>query len=186
MGKPEPPAPEWLMELAGVDLFADVVAVQLFDSEGRPDLEHLMENFEQLTELRLLYVHDTQVTDAGLEHVEGLADLEELALLRTQVTAEGIRELQKALPNCEIYWRPPTPGKPKSDRQRNTRLASLRGNPNASEEYTVSIATPIPTASPCRDSKSLIASSLWADQCPKSHSISEEQPTPGCHHIPVR
>ena len=43
-----------------------------------------------------------QVIDAGLEHVKELTKLRELFLDATQVTDTGIRNVQQALPNCEI------------------------------------------------------------------------------------
>ena len=43
-----------------------------------------------------------KITDAGLEHLKGLKRLEELDLERTKVTDEGVKRLQKALPNCII------------------------------------------------------------------------------------
>jgi len=45
------------------------------------------------------------VTDARLKHLAGMKKMEVLLLNKTQVTAEGVAELQKALPNCNIYWR---------------------------------------------------------------------------------
>ena len=44
----------------------------------------------------------TQVTDAGLEHLKGLTNLQLLWIAKTQVTDEGVKKLQQALPNCEI------------------------------------------------------------------------------------
>ena len=49
-----------------------------------------------------LILHETQVTDAGLEHLKGPTSLEWLFLDNTQVTAEGREMLRKALPNCQI------------------------------------------------------------------------------------
>ena len=49
-----------------------------------------------------LDLRDTQVTDSGLVHLKGLTNLEQLKLSGTQVTDAGVKELQKALPNCEI------------------------------------------------------------------------------------
>ena len=52
-----------------------------------------------------LYLHDTLVTDAGLQHLSGLANLEILALERTFVTNAGVQVLQAAVPNCRIESR---------------------------------------------------------------------------------
>ena len=46
----------------------------------------------------------TNITDAGLEHLKGLTNLEELDLRWTKVTDAGVAKLQQALPNCEIRW----------------------------------------------------------------------------------
>ena len=45
----------------------------------------------------------TQVTDAGLVHLKGLTNLQELDLSRTRTTDAGVADLQKVLPNCKIY-----------------------------------------------------------------------------------
>ena len=44
----------------------------------------------------------SQLTDAGLVHLKGLTQLQDLNLFDTDITDAGIAELQKALPNCEI------------------------------------------------------------------------------------
>ena len=44
----------------------------------------------------------TKITDAGLVHLKGLTNLQELDLSRTRTTDAGVAELQKALPNCKI------------------------------------------------------------------------------------
>ena len=43
-----------------------------------------------------------QVTDAGLEHLKGLANLDVLVLAGTDVTDTGVAELKKALSKCDI------------------------------------------------------------------------------------
>jgi hypothetical protein len=45
---------------------------------------------------------ETDVSDAGLVHLKGLANLKELGLYRTKVTDAGVRELQLALPGLFI------------------------------------------------------------------------------------
>jgi hypothetical protein len=41
-------------------------------------------------------------SDAGLKHLAGLSNLTQLDLTGTQVTADGVAGLQKALPKCKI------------------------------------------------------------------------------------
>ncbi len=55
----------------------------------------------------------TQITDAGLVHLEGLNNLQGLYLSNTPITDEGVEKFQQAPPNCEIFkdgltmWLPP-------------------------------------------------------------------------------
>jgi Leucine-rich repeat (LRR) protein len=43
-----------------------------------------------------------QVTDAGLEYLQGLTRLQELSLEETDVSDRAVKRLQQALPNCKI------------------------------------------------------------------------------------
>jgi hypothetical protein len=72
----QPPGPSWLRELLGDDFFSDVVGARVIG---------------------------TPAGDAELEHIKGLADLRYVNLTGTNVTNEGVKNLQAALPNCEIY-----------------------------------------------------------------------------------
>ena len=45
----------------------------------------------------------TRVSDAGLTHLKELKTLRWLHLDGPQVSVGGVKELQKALPNCTIY-----------------------------------------------------------------------------------
>ncbi len=56
-----------------------------------------------LTSLEWLSLYDTQITDTGLEHLKGLTNLAWLNLRSTKVTDDGMQDLQKALPNCDIF-----------------------------------------------------------------------------------
>ncbi len=53
-------------------------------------------------ELRRLNLAGTDLTDAGVLHLTGLPNLEDLDISHTQVTGAGVAELQAALPNCAI------------------------------------------------------------------------------------
>jgi hypothetical protein len=94
-----PPGPAWLRSLLGDDVFAAVVYVYFPSSVTDAGLEHL----KGLTQLQTLDLIDTQVTDGGLKHLKGLMQLRRLLLKGTRVTKEGVKTLQQALPNCRIY-----------------------------------------------------------------------------------
>ena len=95
-----PPGPAWLQKLLPDDFFAEVATVG-FDASQITDagLEHL----DGLSQLQLLSLADTQVTDAGLEHLKGLSQLQELWLDRTQVTDAGLEHL-KGLSQLQELW----------------------------------------------------------------------------------
>ena len=62
-------------------------------------LVHL-KGLASLTELSL---DETQITDAGLVHLKGLTSLTTLGLGGPQITDAGLAEIKAALPNCTIY-----------------------------------------------------------------------------------
>jgi beta-lactamase regulating signal transducer with metallopeptidase domain/Leucine-rich repeat (LRR) protein len=55
----------------------------------------------------LLLLNKTKITDAGLKHLDALKGLRGVDLTGTKVTAAGVEQLQKALPQCKIEWKPP-------------------------------------------------------------------------------
>jgi hypothetical protein len=68
----EPPGPRWLRRLLGHDFFGIVVSLVVHDpAVSNADLEHL----RSLPALRLLYVLNANITDAGLAHVGCLSEL---------------------------------------------------------------------------------------------------------------
>jgi len=66
----------WVGKLFGEDFSGDVVVVDL---------------------------SDTQVTDAGLVHLDGTTGMWHLYLSNTRITDEGVAKLQKAFSNCSIH-----------------------------------------------------------------------------------
>ncbi len=90
----------WLRQLHGDEHLGNAIVARLENTQiTDAGLEHL----EGLTKLEGLWLNGTQVTDAGLVHLEGLTKLEYLYLWNTQITDEGVKKLQEALPNCKIY-----------------------------------------------------------------------------------
>jgi hypothetical protein len=117
-----PPAP-FLREIIGRDackVFAvDASSVRGFDDKYAsylaklPDLQALSLADTQITDAGLKHVEGlanvqymmlslTQITDAGLDHLKGLTKLERLDLKGTKVTDDGVTKLQRALPRCKI------------------------------------------------------------------------------------
>ena len=96
----KPSGPQWLRSLLGNDIFSSVTGVNLTNTQiSDAGWEHL----KGLSQLQTLYLGDTKVTDAGLEHLQGLSQLQFLYLQVTKVTDAGVKKLQQALPNCKIY-----------------------------------------------------------------------------------
>ncbi|MBL69211.1 MAG: hypothetical protein CMO74_12315 [Verrucomicrobiales bacterium] len=49
-----------------------------------------------------LNLDDTKVSDEALAQLHGLAKLRWIGLVRTEVTADGVEALRKALPGCTV------------------------------------------------------------------------------------
>lgn len=111
----ESKSPKWLLDLIGIDLFADVTSVYTFGENffdvdfaqirGFTHVKLLtlgdaritddgLANLERLTELRYLSLDGTQISDAGLAHLEQLTKLRHLNLSNTQITDAGLVHLR--------------------------------------------------------------------------------------------
>jgi internalin A len=108
-----PWAPGWVVKLVGVDYFDRVVQVALNEEDSAAalpyirDLPHIrflsleapcvtnadLEYLEGLHELELLSLND-EVTDAGMKHLKGLSSLGELYLGGTRISDAGLAELE--------------------------------------------------------------------------------------------
>jgi hypothetical protein len=62
-----------------------------------------MSRLEPLGNLRVLYLDETSVSDQGLVRLRELNNLRSLYLVDTRVTDSGCRQLQAALPACDIH-----------------------------------------------------------------------------------
>ena len=90
----EPPGPKWLRNRLGIDYFEDVVDVSL----NGPVRDKTP--LRRLTHLRRLVLNDTQVSDVSL--FAGLTRLKKLRLEDTPVSKAAVKQLQSALPQCQI------------------------------------------------------------------------------------
>ncbi len=92
------PEPDWLRELLVEDVFTSVTEVDFANSEiGDAGLEHL----EGLPQLQVLYLTDTKVSDAGMEHLKQLPQLQVLGLGGTKVTDAGLKHLKEV---AQLGW----------------------------------------------------------------------------------
>ena len=96
----EPPGPPWLRSLLGDDFFRNPNEVDLSVAHlTAADFKHLQE----MTKLKWLKLGGTQVTDAVLDNLKGLPQLEDLFVTSTSVTDAGVKKLRQALPHCKIH-----------------------------------------------------------------------------------
>jgi len=89
---------EWPLKLFGDDMFANVRLVSLGKAEG---IDAWLERLNEFPQLRYLDCSATDVSDAGLQHLKGLAKLD-ILYLSNKVSNAGIADIQKALPNTQI------------------------------------------------------------------------------------
>ena len=94
----EPPEPSWLRNLVGVDFFSAVVMIY-----GTKITDAGLEQLCNMTQLQRLDLSHTQITDAGLEHLEGLTQLQDLWLYDTNVTDAGLEHLN-GLTQLQVLW----------------------------------------------------------------------------------
>lgn len=90
-----PTGPGWLRKMLGDDFFSAVVSVGITQMTDAG-----VENLKGLTNLEALNLMSTSVTDVGLEHLKGLTKLQVLILQNTQVTDAGLEHL-KGLTNLQ-------------------------------------------------------------------------------------
>jgi hypothetical protein len=83
--------PRWLRRVLGDDFFNSVVEVDLHET-GVSDAE--LEHLEGLDQLQTLRLYGTNVSDAGLEHLKGLNQLQTLELYDTNVGDAGLEHLK--------------------------------------------------------------------------------------------
>ena len=90
--------PQCLQRLFGFHFFIEMNSVRSRLDVGNEDLR-LLADFESIERLSLV---GTQVTNAAVPHLKQFTRLRVLDVSGTEITAEGIAELQKALPKCTI------------------------------------------------------------------------------------
>jgi hypothetical protein len=82
----------------------EFAGVFLMDLKGLTKLEHLSVNGIHVTGRR--WRIQSEVGDSAVPYLKELRPLRKLDLSYTKLSREGLQELQKALPNCEVYFEP--------------------------------------------------------------------------------
>jgi hypothetical protein len=88
--KQQPPGPAWARNVLGDDFFASVVYVYFHGSQVS---DAGMESVAGLSQLNELWLFGSQVTDAGLERLKSLSHLQHLGL-SARITDSGLAQLK--------------------------------------------------------------------------------------------
>jgi hypothetical protein len=81
------------------DYFDPVFAVNLF---GTPACDADMQSLGTLSDLKLLALNETKVTDDGLIYLHRNKNLVIVFIGNTKITEQGIADLKKAVPSCDV------------------------------------------------------------------------------------
>ena len=87
---------------SGMESIGRIVPLADLNLGGTRISDSGLKQLRSLTNLKALNLWGTDVSDVGLEYLKVLTNLSDLDLSGTRVTAEGVRELQKVLPNTKI------------------------------------------------------------------------------------
>lgn len=105
MAAPAPKGNPWLGPFMTTEVDYGGMVTRLSEGELALVARHLAEDsrhLETLPNLRL-NLRRVPIDDDDLQYLKALTNLEELDLRGTKVTDAGVRKLQQALPNCEIF-----------------------------------------------------------------------------------
>jgi hypothetical protein len=86
----EPAGPDWLRKMLGDELLVHVESVGM----GIERTDAALDSLKALNQLQELSLCNSDVTDAGLENLEGLHQLQELSLANTNVSDAGLEHLR--------------------------------------------------------------------------------------------
>ena len=101
-GNVEPPGPAWLRSILGENFFSEAEMVFINYQKPSTLTDADLDSIKNLGQLESLWLPGVNVTDAGLVHLKGMAKLRYLDFRGSSVTDEGINDLKKALPDCDI------------------------------------------------------------------------------------
>lgn len=90
---------------AGLKTLSQVESLETIKLSGLQSVtDEILAHLAVLPDVNNLDLHETPVTDKGLQALERMTSLRELRIYQTQVTAAGVARLHEALPACTIIW----------------------------------------------------------------------------------
>lgn len=88
---------------SGMQEIGKMTNLVLLELDGTRITDAGLLHLQNLTKLKQLYLHRTKVTSDGMQHLKGLTQLVELWVQQTGVSSLDIPELKKMLPNTTIF-----------------------------------------------------------------------------------
>src|SRR4030095_1464603 len=87
---------------ADLPQLASLTNLRVLHLEKTPMTDAMLANLKGLKNLTYLNLYGTQITDAGLPQLKELTNLKSLYVFETKVTDAGIAALKEALPNVRV------------------------------------------------------------------------------------
>ena len=103
-----PSGPIWLRNVLGDNFFSEVTGVWFSLHESGPKLgsDAGLEHINELTQLQMLTLSGTKITDAGLVHIKDLSKLTSLDLRECGITDAGLEHIKGMTELHELFlWR---------------------------------------------------------------------------------
>jgi serine/threonine protein kinase len=79
-----------------------LLALEHLQASGQQEADLLAAALSERTDLRSLNLQNSDLTDAGLKHLEALIGLSSLDVLGTKVTPTGLKAFRAAVPGCAL------------------------------------------------------------------------------------
>jgi len=55
-----------------------------------------------LTKMEHLWLHNSAITDAGIEHLKPMVNLAVVEIFNSKITTDGVKRLKELFPNADI------------------------------------------------------------------------------------
>ncbi|MDA8746097.1 hypothetical protein N9N28_15845 [Rubripirellula amarantea] len=87
---------------SGFDALRKLRNLKNLDLQSTPVVDSSLAKLVSHKQLEELWLTDTRITDEAVPYLTQLTELKQLDVALTEMTPDGVQQLRKALPNCEI------------------------------------------------------------------------------------